>query len=124
MRIRSNEAIERNYNVESLEYMIESAKDMQDRLDKHITKVEAQIKKVHDSTFAKIVILRRDEHSKPTLYNVSLHTIPNIKGGKNTYYPTSYHEQFVGGRKKKEAVEYAESLAKEQGAELRKEGFK
>jgi len=125
MRIESNEEIERNYNIKSLEDCIEYTKEAQDQLDKYITKVEAQIEKVHNTTFERIVFLRRNEWSKPIEYSVSLHAIPNIKGGEDTCYPIShYHyKNFVGGKRKKEAILYAETLAKEQGGELRRGGF-
>ena len=123
MRYESDEEINRNYTLQSLQNSLEWWDDEVKTIEKQMMKIRAQIGVVKKTEFEKIVLLRKNPWLKPVEYNVVLRDIPQLPGGQNTYYPSSYHKTFTGGMKKKEAIEYATNLAKEHDAELVREGM-
>ena len=123
MRYETDEEIQQNYNLESLVYSCDWWGKESKRAFKQKEKFAEQIRLVKKTNFRKVVRLRKLSHEKPVRYSVILYYIPDIKGGENKYYPSDFCEIFEGGKRKKEAIEYALRLAKEHDAELIKEGM-
>jgi hypothetical protein len=114
----TDEEIERNYVLSSVEYYIDSAKEEIAWTEGYLEKLIKQKEIVEKTKFKKVVTLSKNSWTKPVEYDVVLHHIPQIEGGKNTAYERSAYKNFRGGAKKKEAMEYAKTLAEKYQAEL------
>jgi len=123
MRYEAYTEIQQNYSLKSLEDSLEAYQREIDRIGKQVAEITAQLMIVKKTAFKKIVRLQKFMYFKPVKHSVTLYYVPDIKGSENTYYPSDFCKIFEGGKRRKEAIEYALELAKEHNAELVKEGM-
>jgi hypothetical protein len=114
----TDEEIERNYVLSSVEYYIDSAKEEIAWAEGYLERLAKQKEIIEKTKFKKVVIFSKNSWTKPVEYDVVLHHIPQIENGKKMAYERSAYKNFRGGAKKKEAMEYAKTLAEKYQAEL------
>ena len=123
MRYETDEEITQNYNLMSLSDIYDWWVETHRLAFLQKERIAEQIMIVKQTKFRKVVRLRKFTLLRPIRYSVILHYIPDIKGGINKYFPSDFCKIFKGGKRKKEAIEYALELAKEHNTELVKEGI-
>jgi hypothetical protein len=87
------------------------------KIGEYIKKCNKQMEIVRNTEFVKLVIVDKNPWIKPVEYDVVLHCIPLIRvKGVDMIYDKSHYRKFIGNSK--EAMAYAEDLAKEHKAKI------
>jgi hypothetical protein len=117
MYYETDEEIKKNYMPDSLEDMIMTGMREMVKISEYIEKCYKQMEIVRNTEFLKLVIIDKNPWAKPVEYDVVLHCIPLIKGA-DMIYDKSHYRKFIGNAEKKEAMVYAEDLAKRHKAKI------